>query len=243
MRYCVKDLSAVKINGVHCIATYYPRCVSSIQGLLATGRCRTISLFLIIDNHVKNKKYVNFVSVSSLSGKNAAQKLKKTFSSSTYIWVKTLKLSPLGLRSLKIFPVQLFLSSNTFSACFNVPVNYCLIYYKFHPCFLRYQWLPLIKLIECIEVTSPKDKMHTMRHCKFETISDKCSKKGASLWKTSHFPFKSTLNLLQNKGNHCKIKWHTYGIFLCWTDWRENIWFNWKFYSEHLSLVYTTLCS
>ena len=127
--------------------------------------------------------------------------------------MKPLKLSPLELRILKIFPVQLFLSSNTFSACFNVPVSYCLIYYKFHPCFIRYQWLPLKKLIDCIKVTSPKDKMHTMRHCKFETISDKCSKKGASLWKTSYFPFKSTLNLLQNKGNHCKIKWHTYGMF------------------------------
>ena len=33
--------------------------------------------FLIIDNHVKNKKYGNFVSISSLTGKCAAQKLKK----------------------------------------------------------------------------------------------------------------------------------------------------------------------
>ena len=32
---------------------------------------------MIIDNHVKNKKYGNFVSISSLTGKCAAQKLKK----------------------------------------------------------------------------------------------------------------------------------------------------------------------
>ena len=36
------------------------------------------SWFLIIDNHVKNKKYGNFVSISSLTGKCAAEKLKKT---------------------------------------------------------------------------------------------------------------------------------------------------------------------
>ena len=34
------------------------------------------SWFLIIDNHVKNKKYGNFVSISSLTGECAVQKLK-----------------------------------------------------------------------------------------------------------------------------------------------------------------------
>ena len=38
--------------------------------------------FLILDNHVKNKKYGNFVSISSLTGKCAAQKLKNFCSSS-----------------------------------------------------------------------------------------------------------------------------------------------------------------
>ena len=38
---------------------------------------RRNSQFPIIDNHVKNKKYGNFFSISSLSGKCAAQKLKK----------------------------------------------------------------------------------------------------------------------------------------------------------------------
>ena len=32
---------------------------------------------LIIDNHVKNQKYRNFVSISSLTGEYAAEKLKK----------------------------------------------------------------------------------------------------------------------------------------------------------------------
>ena len=41
--------------------------------------------FLIIDNHVKNKKYGNFVSISSLTGKCAAQKLKKNLCSSS-LW-------------------------------------------------------------------------------------------------------------------------------------------------------------
>ena len=35
-----------------------------------------ISWFLLLDNHVKNKKYGNFVSISGLTGKCAAQKLK-----------------------------------------------------------------------------------------------------------------------------------------------------------------------
>ena len=42
------------------------------------------SRFLIIDNHVKNKQYGNFVSISSLTGKCAAQKLKKNYSSSLW---------------------------------------------------------------------------------------------------------------------------------------------------------------
>ena len=45
---------------------------------------RWISWFLIIDNHVKNKKCGNFVSISSLTGKCAAQKLKKTFAVLVY---------------------------------------------------------------------------------------------------------------------------------------------------------------
>ena len=40
--------------------------------------------FLIIDNHVKNKKYVNFVSISSLTGECVAQKLKNFCSSSLW---------------------------------------------------------------------------------------------------------------------------------------------------------------
>ena len=40
--------------------------------------------FLIIDNHVKNKKYGNFVSISSLTGECAAQKLKNFRSSSLW---------------------------------------------------------------------------------------------------------------------------------------------------------------
>ena len=40
--------------------------------------------FQIIDNHVKNKKYVNFVSISSLAGECAAQKNKKTFAVLVY---------------------------------------------------------------------------------------------------------------------------------------------------------------
>ena len=43
-----------------------------------------ISWFLIVDNHVKNKKYGNFVSISSLTGKCAAQKLKNFCSSSLW---------------------------------------------------------------------------------------------------------------------------------------------------------------
>ena len=38
---------------------------------------RRNSWFLIIDSHVKNKKYMSFVSISSLTGECAAQKLKK----------------------------------------------------------------------------------------------------------------------------------------------------------------------
>ena len=42
-------------------------------------------LILIIDNHVKNKKYGNFVSISSLKSKCAAQKFQKNFCSSS-LW-------------------------------------------------------------------------------------------------------------------------------------------------------------
>ena len=42
------------------------------------------SWFLIIDNHVKNKKYGNFVSISSLTGKCAAEKFKTFYSSSLW---------------------------------------------------------------------------------------------------------------------------------------------------------------
>ena len=44
-------------------------------------------LIFIIDNHVKNKKYGNFVSISSLTGKCAAQKLKKLCSSSLWTYL------------------------------------------------------------------------------------------------------------------------------------------------------------
>ena len=40
--------------------------------------------FLIIDNHVKNRKYGNFVSISSLTGECAADKLKNFCSSSLW---------------------------------------------------------------------------------------------------------------------------------------------------------------
>ena len=40
--------------------------------------------FLIIDNHVKNRKYGNFVSISSLAGECAAQKIKNFCSSSLW---------------------------------------------------------------------------------------------------------------------------------------------------------------
>ena len=43
---------------------------------------------LIIDNHVKNKKYGNFVSISNLTGKCAAQKLKKTVAVLVYGHIK-----------------------------------------------------------------------------------------------------------------------------------------------------------
>ena len=42
------------------------------------------SWFLIMDNHVKNKKYGNFVSISSLTGECAAEKFKNFCSSSPW---------------------------------------------------------------------------------------------------------------------------------------------------------------
>ena len=37
-----------------------------------------------MDNHVKNKKYGNFVSISSLTGEYAAKTIKKTFAVLVY---------------------------------------------------------------------------------------------------------------------------------------------------------------
>ena len=48
-------------------------CRSAYYHIRQIGKIRN-SWFLIIDNHVKNKKYRDFVSISSLTGKCAAQK-------------------------------------------------------------------------------------------------------------------------------------------------------------------------
>ena len=56
------------------------------QGVYVDEQNPNILMFMYayIDNNVKNKKYGNFVSISSLTGKCAAQKLKNFCSSSLW---------------------------------------------------------------------------------------------------------------------------------------------------------------
>ena len=72
-------LSAVltREQNMHSILEHRYTCIWGLKGLN--------SWFLILDNHVKNKKYGNFVSISSLTGKCAAQQIKKNFCSSS-LW-------------------------------------------------------------------------------------------------------------------------------------------------------------
>ena len=45
-----------------------------------------MSIFFILDMHVQNKKYGNFFFISRLTGKCAAQKLKKKLLHSSSLW-------------------------------------------------------------------------------------------------------------------------------------------------------------
>ena len=61
---------------MHSILEHGYTCIWGLKGLK--------SKFLILDSHVKNRKYGNFVSISSLTGECAAQKIKKTFAVLVY---------------------------------------------------------------------------------------------------------------------------------------------------------------
>ena len=47
-----------------------------VWAITKTTFCVLIQLYILLYMHVQNKKYANFVSVSSLTGECAAQKLK-----------------------------------------------------------------------------------------------------------------------------------------------------------------------
>ena len=67
--------------------------IISLYGFVISGYIIIVSgnnlQFLIIDNHVKNKKYGNVVSITSLTCEYAAQKLKKTFAVLVYGHVRS----------------------------------------------------------------------------------------------------------------------------------------------------------
>ena len=93
------------------------------------------SWFLILDNHVKNKKYRKFVSISSLTGKCAAQQFKKICRSSLWTCLDHMVL----LRSQnKIIDFLMILHGP-------VPLNITIIWYQMKQIWLMFTHLNFLR--------------------------------------------------------------------------------------------------